>query len=103
MALRTCSYNGLGLDEFIVNASSYYVNAVDVTDEVRIVVKELECLRYEIQPRSFLTPHVSWYCDISVVFKVLQIVWKGVCCAPQQRTEQNLNGIEGGGEWRGAR
>jgi hypothetical protein len=53
VVLRTCSYNGLGLDEFIVYAASYCVNAVaDITDEVRIVVKELECLRYEIQPRS---------------------------------------------------
>jgi hypothetical protein len=105
MALRTCSYSGLGLDEFIVYPASYYVNAVaNVTDEVRIVVKELECLRYEIQPRLFLlTPLVCWYCDIFVVFRVLHIFWTGVCCAPQQRTEQNLNGIEGGGEWRGER
>lgn len=40
MALRICSYNVLGLDEFIVYAASYYVNAVaDGTDEVRLVVK----------------------------------------------------------------
>jgi len=40
VTLRTCSYNGLGLDEFIVYAASYYVDAVaDVIDEVRLVVK----------------------------------------------------------------
>jgi len=40
VALRTFSYNGLGLDEFIVYAALYYVNAVaDFTDEVRLVIK----------------------------------------------------------------
>jgi hypothetical protein len=41
VTLRTCSYSGLGLDEFIY-AASYYVDAVaDDTDEVRLVVKKL--------------------------------------------------------------
>lgn len=42
VALLTCSYNGLGLDEFVVYAASYNANAViDVTYEVRLVVKIL--------------------------------------------------------------
>lgn len=104
MALRTCSYNGLGLDEFIVYAASYYVNAVADTDEVRLVVKKLECLRYAIRPRGFLIPFVSWYCDISVGFKVLKIVFGEAFVAhrnkEQSRTwmgfEVGVNGVANG-------
>jgi hypothetical protein len=64
VALRTCLCNGLGLEEYIVYAASYNAYAVaDVTDEVLIVVKSSNVLRYEIYPRSFLISLDSWYSD----------------------------------------
>jgi hypothetical protein len=74
VALRTCSYNGLGLDEFVVYAASHNANAVaDVTYEVCVVVKSLnvrdtKLVRFILDSPRFL---VLWYVD----FKVLKMVF----------------------------